>query len=450
MARALRGGGGQLSPGRIARLLGALLVAALLAPPAAADDDVRWAIYPRAVFGGGGLGVSVTHRPSRVHFDFVGDVRGVLLGAPRVGIQPPDVRLSPFARLRPRFAVGFADGSFEVFADVGLLARPREDRPIELDPAAGLVPWVRGIAELGGSPIKGLRLSVQGGVEHLGAFEQAESVSRVGGRARATYAGWFGEGLPLPKKDFVLADPEGPPPVVPNVAPLMLLFADTNPPGGVYLDAWADAGAGWIGAESWADTFAAVVPRFRAEVVASIPLPLPIPMPAPPMGSLEFQGVAGVVPVSAPGIALLPYPGALTRDGRLFRGNLLLKTRVALRFPIGPPPPPAPGFLIFGLPTLQLDLGLGDTWTGGTLPAPGERTGDTAEMAGEVGLEFRLPMAFFGVGWTLWVRGEVGLRSGEVGATQAAFDPQVTVPWIGERGTRAPLGFAVGLGVPIR
>ena len=71
-------------------------------------------------------------------------------------------------------------------------------------------------------------------------------------------------------------------------------------------------------------------------------------------------------------------------------------------------------------------------------------------VAGEVGLEFRLPMAFFGVGWTLWVRGEVGLRSGEVGRALEAFDPLVTAPWIGERGTRAPLGFAVGLGVPIR
>lgn len=374
----------------------------------------------------------------------------------------PGLSLFPFARVRPRFAVGIPNGAIEVGADVGLLAAPLPNDPLRLDPSI-LAPWVRAWAGVEGSPRKGLRLSVQGGVDAIG--DDSQGVGGLvtpyvmgGGRARVTYAAWMGSGLPLPKgEDFIVGDPEGPAPISPRLAPVLLLFADANPTGGVYLDAWTDLHGGSAGGAPFAGSgIWPVVPRARAEIVASAPLPVPLPAPFPVLGALEFQGIVGVVPTDAPPALELAYPGALTRDPRVFRGETLLKMRFALRMPIAPPPPPAPGFLIFGVPTLQLDLGLGDTWgyrfdavTGETVRRDvGPGTADTAGAAGEIGVEFRLPMAWFNLGWTLWVRGEVGLRAGDLGQVSQFLAPGT--PWIGERGVRAPLGFALGLGVPIR
>lgn len=422
---------------------------------------MRWAVWPRAVFGGGGLGVSLTHVPSRIHFDFIGDVRGATLGAPRVVLaNPGGAAMYPFARLRPRFAVGLPAGLVEVVTDIALLATPRSGNPIRLDTAV-LAPWVRVHGTVEGTPKKGLRLSVQGGVESIGQ-DTSRAVTTPyfmgGGRGRVTYATWMGSGLPIPREqDFVVGDPEGPAPLHPRLAPLLLLFADANPTGGVFLDAWVDGHGGQVGGSPFATLAAGtwpVVPRARAEIVASAPLPLPIPAPIPVLGALEFQGVVGVVASNAPDALELPYPGSLTRDGRVFRGETLLKARFALRMPIAPPPPPAPNFLIFGIPTLQIDLGFGDVWAHAFDAAsnsferqlPGRDQGLTAEVAGEVGLEFRLPMAWANIGWTLWVRGEVGIRGGAAGLPLGE-DP---APWLGERGVTPPVGFALGLGVPVR
>jgi len=438
-------------------LVGWLALVALggaLAPSSAdaADPAPVWAVWPRAQFAGGGLGVSVTHRPSRVHFDLTTDVRFATLGAPQVSQAPPGLGMFPFVRVRPRFAVGLPNkGSLEVRADVAILAAPGAN-PVVLDPSV-LAPWLRAHVGLLGSPEPGLRMSVQGAVDVLGADSSgALSTPHVlgGGRARVTFAKWMGTGLPLPKtQDFVLSDPEGPAPLDPTIAPLVLLFADTTPPGGVFLDAWVDAQGGEVGGRSFAGAgIWPVVPRLRAEIVASLPLPIPIPAPFPVLGALEFQGIAGVVPTRAPAPILHAYPGALTRDPRAFRGETLLKARFALRMPIGPPPPPAAPLLLFGAPTLQIDVGLGDVWgyvSRGGAPErtlPGVDDGVTGPTAGEVGVEFRLPMAWTSVVWTLWVRGEVGLRSG-VGAVAPTG-----APWLG--GAGPPVGFAVGLGVPVR
>ena len=440
-----------------------LALAFLLVAPSLASaqsfrsGDVRWAIYPRLVFGGGGLGFSLTHKPSRVHVDLTADARALSLAAPRIAAAPPSTRLYPLARIRPRFGVGIGQGALEIAVDVGLLAESRMDRPVFLDGSV-IVPWVRGEVDVYGSPSKGLRLSVRGGVEAMGdatlpSGVQTGSLIQGGARARASFAKWMSTGLPLKDDDFVLSDPESPAPVMGNSAPIILLFADANPTGGVYLDAWADLlGGNENGTTGWAaDGVSPVVGRFRAEVVASIPLPLPVP--APVFGALEFQGVVGAIPMDAPFAAELPYPGALTRDPRSFRGDTLMKIRLALRFPIGPPLPPVPGFLLFGPPTLQFDLGMGDTWgyscagTGCTRRIPFTDPGDAGVFAGELGFEFRLPMAWMAAGWTLWTRLELGIRTG---AGAGPEDGLALQPWFGDPGARIPVGFALGLGVPIR
>lgn len=436
-------------------LLGALAPSLADAQSPFRSGDTRWAIYPRLVFGGGGLGFSLTHKPSRVHFDVTADARALSLAAPRISVAPPNASLYPLARIRPRFAVGIGEGALDIAVDVGLLTPSRSDRPIFLDTSV-LVPWLRGSVDFYGSPVKGLRLSVRGGVEALGdatlpSGVVVDSLVQGGARARVSYARWLSTGLPLKNDDFVLSDPESPAPVMANAAPIILLFADAHPTGGVYLDAWGDVlGGNDSGTAGWSsDDTAAVVSRFRAEIVASAPLPLPIP--APIFGALEFQGVIGGIPMNAPAAAELPYPGALTRDARAYRGDTLLKARFALRFPIGPPPPPAPGFVLFGPPTLQFDFGMGDTWgyscdaDGCTREMPFVDPGDAAQFAGELGFEFRLPMAWMSVGWTLWTRLELGIRGGD-GAVAVA-NPE---PWFGDPGNRIPVGFALGLGVPIR
>ncbi len=449
----------RFSPALVLGAAALLVLCGASGPATAADRAVppRWAVWPRAVFGGGGLGVSVTHRPSRIHFDLTADARAVTLGAPRAPLATPGLTMFPFARVRPRVAVGLPRGALEVAVDVSLLARSVPTQPIRLDPTS-LAPHLRAHVGVEGTPERGLRLSTQLGLEALGAETGGAGLVTpyllVGGRARVTFASWMGSGLPLPRNDdFAVADPEGPAPLNPQVGPLLLLFADVNPTGGVYLDAWVDTHGGSVQGTAFAGLGAwPVVPRLRAEFVASAPLPVPVPAPFPVLGALEIAGVVGLVPTDAPAALGLPYPGALTRDPRLTRGESLMKVRFALRLPIGPPPPPAPNLLVFGVPTVQLDLGLGDTWgyrgSGGTArrALPGVDDGDTAGRAGEVGLEFRLPMAWAGLGWTLWARGEVGLRSGAAGFVAAPGDP----PWLGERGVRAPLGFALGLGVPAR
>lgn len=441
-------------------LLALVLLAAAAAPAHAADPspfrsgDVRWALYPRLVFGGGGLGFSLTHKPSRTHLDITADARALSLAAPRVAVVPPNTGLFPLARIRPRFAVGIGDGALELAVDVGLLAGARSDRPVFLDGRV-IVPWLRGELDLYGSPEKGLRLSVRGAVEALGAATllsgtQIPSLVQGGGRARVSFARWKSTGLPLKDDDFVLSDPESPAPVTGNAAPIILLFADAHPTGGVYLDAWADVLAGTEGGSvGWAaDGVVPVQSRLRAEIVASAPLPLPVPG----LGALEFQGVLGVTPTDAPYAAELPYPGALTRDGRNYRGDTLMKARFALRFPVGPPLPPAPNLMLFGSPTIQVDLGMGDTWgtvcvpDGCTRRVPFADPGDAGVFAGEVGFELRLPMAWMAVGWTLWARLEVGIRSGDGAGPQGEGLNQ---PWIVQR-DGAPVGFALGLGVPIR
>ena len=438
-----------------------ILAVVLLAPSSASaqspfrSGDVRWAVYPRLVFGGGGLGVSVTHTPSTIHFDITADARALSLAAPRIAAAPPSTRLFPLARIRPRFAVGIGSGALELAVDVGLLAEARADRPILLDGSV-IVPWLRGEVDFYGSPEKGLRLSVRGAVEALAAATlpsgvQTGSLIQGGGRARLSFARWLSTGLPLKDDDFVLSDPESPAPVMGNAAPIILLFADANPAGGVYLDAWTDVlGGNENGTTGWAaDGASPVVTRFRAEVIASLPLPLPVPA----VGALEFQGVVGVIPMDAPFAAELPYPGALTRDARSYRGETLMKARFALRFPVGPPLPPGPGLLLFGPPTLQFDLGLGDTWgtdcdgAGCARRLPFVDAGDAARVAGEVGFEFRLPMAWMSAGWTAWARLELGLRTGDGAGPEGGMAAQ---PWFGDPGGRIPVGFALGLGVPIR
>ena len=459
MARALPGAGGLLIK---AVLLVVALIAGVAAPASAADPspfrsgDVRWALYPRLVVGGGGLGFALTHKPSRVHFDLTADARALSLAAPRITVSPPNAGLFPLARIRPRFAVGIGEGVLELAVDVGLLAEASAERPVMLDGSV-VVPWLRGDLDFYGSPEEGLRLSVRGAVEALGAATMPSGASipalvQGGGRARVSFARWMSTGLPLKDDDFVLSDPESPAPVMGNAAPIILLFADAHPTGGVYLDAWVDVLGGTEGAGGWsADGVIPVQSRLRAEIVASAPLPLPVPGPV--FGALEFQGVLGVAPTDAPYAAELPYPGALTRDGRNYRGDSLMKMRFALRFPIGPPPPPAPNLMLFGPPTIQVDAGFGDTWgyacdgDGCTRRLPFIDPGDAGVAAGEVGFEFRLPMAWMAVDWTLWTRLELGIRSGEGAGPQGDALDQ---PWFASADRRIPIGFALGLGVPIR
>ena len=417
-------------------------------------DPFRLVLLPRFHLAGGGAALLMASERARLHVDVVADITLIPFGPPRAKLAPSDRNIRPFARIQGRVAL--TPDPVTVELDLGLQALVEQSVAGPLLPDfSSPVGKFDASLRIDGGVAEGVRLEVMVAGSQQGASDRAGTPARgrLGGSLQATLAKFEGGASGMFQRGgFVADDVEGP--------IQTRLFADEvigrndpHPLGGAMVEATFDLSAGWLEGLLWrpTDDGPPVVPSLRIEGMATLPLPAPWPRALWP--ALEAHGVAGAVLVAAPGHLDLPYPGALTRDPRQTRGETLLLLGGALRTPIAPPWTPAPGFLAIGAPLLQIDLTLGDTWgygpsvdlRTGTRRLPGPTGGDTAPIAGELGIELRLPMFWGPVYWTGAARFEVGLRSGD--GVLPALDR--ALPWSAD-GERPPLGFSLGIGVPIR